>query len=44
MKLLLHLCVVCGFSNARPKNRFGLGAQFLFPVRDLIGLDVKLLG
>ena len=44
MQLLLQLCLVCGFASARPKNRFILGGQFLFPVLDLIGMDVKLLG
>jgi hypothetical protein len=44
MQLLLHLFMVSGFGSACPKDPFSLHEQFLFPVRDLIRMDSKLLG
>jgi hypothetical protein len=44
MQLLLELCMIGDIGNTCPKHGFRLGDQFLFPVLDLIGMHIKLLG
>jgi hypothetical protein len=44
MQLLLYLFMIGGIGNTFPKNCFCLGDQVLFPILNLIRMDIKLLG
>lgn len=44
MELLLQLLMVSAVDGACAKDQISFGHQFLFPVLDLIGMDIKLLG
>ena len=44
MQLLLYLFMIGGIRNTCPKNCFRLSDQFLFPILNLIRMDIKLLG
>jgi hypothetical protein len=44
MQLLLQLFKIGGIGHTCPKNCFRLGDQFLFPILNLIRMDIKVLG
>ena len=41
MQLLLYLFMIGGIGNPGPKNCFRLSDQFLFPILNLIRMDIK---
>ena len=44
MQLVLYPVVLSGIADIRPKYCVSLSGQFLFPVLELTGMYVKLLG